>query len=63
MEKEKLTKAILGATYEGGVLSLNSLEQNLKEIAEKSGGDCNLSINEFIELVGMFKAEYSKLCE
>lgn len=61
--KEKLTKAMLGATYDGGVLSLAALEQNLKEIAEKSGGDCKLSINEFLELVGMFKDEYSKLCE
>lgn len=63
MDKDKLTKDILGATYDGGVLSLSALERNLKEIAEKSGGDCKLSINEFLELVGMFKAEYSKLCE
>ena len=63
MEKEKLTKAMPGAIYEGGVLSLSALEQNLSDIAEKLGGDCNLSVNEFIEIVGVFKAEYSKLCE
>ncbi len=61
MLKEELTKAMLGATYEGGVLSLDALEKNLLAISKKTGGEHKLSIDEFIQLVVMFKSEYAKL--
>lgn len=59
--KQELHKAILGATYDGGALSLEALIENMEEIKLKFGEETKLTISEFIDLVGMFKDEYKKL--
>ena len=61
MTKELLLKEFYHAQIQGGVMSLDALITNLKEIESKH--HVSLSISEFIHFVGMFKGEYSKLSQ
>lgn len=61
MDKKLLTREFMTATLQGGLLSIETFEKIMLKCAELNGGDCKLSLNEFLELITEHKNNCKKM--
>ena len=61
-EEEELVKVLYKAEIEGGVHALETLIDNLVEVNSKQDIE-KLTMREVIDLLEMFKGEYTKLLD